>query len=207
MYVCKHILLVLINIIIYSWYTYKQHNIKRIQPVKLLQPTIIVTTKHKAPTSSEKRNTRNCPPIGAEETPSHEALTSRDSHQSRKVESSPIRNIVRRRPPSIFNTGSRASATLPFRYSDPPSFSGNTQSSPAHSKNNLSSLPWWDRNDGRPPKTWFNRVCLDTRKGQDLLIRLDKWVCHAITTLIKFMCISCGVNAGSELDQRMFGWP
>jgi hypothetical protein len=69
--------------------------------------------------------------IGAEETPSHKVLTSRDSHQPRKAGSSPIRNIGRRSPPSFFNTGSRASATTPFRRAGSPHHLLQTHSSQA----------------------------------------------------------------------------
>jgi hypothetical protein len=81
------------------------------------------------------------PLFGAEEAPSHEVLTSRDSHQLRKTGSSPIRNIGRRSPPSLFNTGSRVSAIPPLRQSNPPPSSANTQQSePPHTKSSR-SLP------------------------------------------------------------------
>jgi hypothetical protein len=47
MYTHRHTLLVLINITIQSWYTYKQHNTKRIHLVILPQPIIVATIKHK----------------------------------------------------------------------------------------------------------------------------------------------------------------
>jgi hypothetical protein len=56
MYTCRHTLFILINIT-NSWYIYKQHKIKRKQPVVLLQPAITVTTKHKPSPSPKKRST------------------------------------------------------------------------------------------------------------------------------------------------------
>jgi hypothetical protein len=49
MYAHRHILLVFINIIIQSWYRYKQHNTRRTQTVVLLQTTITATIKHTRP--------------------------------------------------------------------------------------------------------------------------------------------------------------
>jgi hypothetical protein len=90
MYACGHTLLVFMNItIMQSWYTYKQLNTWRIQTVVPLQTAITATTKHTPPSPSpEKKSTVVGPLIGAEEAPSHEALMSRDSHQSRKSGSS-----------------------------------------------------------------------------------------------------------------------
>jgi hypothetical protein len=57
MYSSRHILLILRNIMIHSWYTYKQHNTRRIQPAVLLYPTITAITKYKSSPSLEKRST------------------------------------------------------------------------------------------------------------------------------------------------------
>jgi hypothetical protein len=97
-------------------------------------------------TNLRRRRKRGAPAvsplIGDEETPSYKVLPSRNGHQPRKAGSSPIRNIGRRSPPSIFNIGSGASATPPFRRPDPPPSSANTQrSGPPHSKSSLSPSP------------------------------------------------------------------
>ena len=47
-----------------------------------------------------RRAPKMCPHLSTEETPSQEALTSRDKHQPRKARFSPTRNIGRRSPPA-----------------------------------------------------------------------------------------------------------
>jgi hypothetical protein len=137
LYARKHTLLVFIDITIQSWYVYKQHNTRRIHTVVLLQTTVTATTKHARPSSRWRRRAPAAGPyFDVEETPSHKALTSRDSHHPRKTGSSPIKNMDRRNPPSLFNARSEASATPLFKRPDPPPSSANTQQSrPPHSKN------------------------------------------------------------------------
>jgi hypothetical protein len=77
--------------------------------------------------------------------PSHEELMICDSHQHRKNGFCSIRNIGWRSPPSLFNVGPETRATPPFRQTDPPQSSANTQQSrPTHSKRKPSLLPCHD---------------------------------------------------------------
>jgi hypothetical protein len=121
-------LLVFMDIKIQSWYVYKQHITRRIHTIVLLQTIFAATTKNTHSQQSLKRRTPAVGPhFGSEETPTHETLASHNIHQPHKTGSSPIRNIMRKSPPSLFNARSRANAIAPFKRTDHPASYANTK--------------------------------------------------------------------------------
>lgn len=99
-------------------YTYKQQ--KNEEDVVVLHAGVhilhagVAVTTHGLRRFLRRRAPEAGPELDAEETPNQEVVTSRESHQPRKAESSLIRNIGQRSPLSLFNAESGANANPLF---------------------------------------------------------------------------------------------